>query len=248
MKIKSLVAMIAPIPVQPFAWLSDGRPVYPLRGADSDKDDDKDENDSSEDDDEDDEEDDEADDDAASGSNITDPKDKRIHELSEESKQRRLKAKKLQKDLDDAQARLKEVEDKDKSELERLKGDHTTALEKLKKLEKQNKAGAIERAFLKNNKFKWHSADAALKLVDLAEVEYDSETGEVTGMVDAVKQLAKDHPYLIDKGEDDDSGSAGDGGKGGTPTGGSIGGSNKKGKRNAERARLEKRFPALTRG
>lgn len=254
MKIKSLAAIISEIPIQPFAWLEDGRPVYPLRGADPDDDDDDsedDDDDDADDDDSDDSDEDEDDDDAAGG-NSSDSKTKaeRVRELSRENKKRRLQAKKYKKELEEAQAKLQEIDDKDKTELDKAKSDLKKLQEQNSKLEKQNKNGAIERAFLKDNKHKWHSADAALKLVDLSEVEYDADTGEVTGMKDAIKQLAKDHPYLVDKGEveDDDAGSAGSG-KGGTPTGGSIGGgSNKKGGRNAERARLEKRFPVLNRG
>lgn len=237
-------SIIAPTAnVLPFAHLEDGTAVYPLRGAEKDDDADDSDDDSTDDADDEDDEDDKDDDDKSDLSKIADPKDRRIAELSDESAKRRLRNKQLKADFEKTQAELKALKDKDKSESEKIKEELEELKKEREKLATANERGAIERAFLKNNKIKWHNPDAALKLVDLSEVEYDPENGDVSGMADAVKKLAKEHPYLVDTGKDSEDD---EGGKGGTPTGGTPGTGKPKG-RNAERARLVKRFPVLDR-
>lgn len=92
----------------------------------------------------------------------------------------------------------------------------------------------------------WHDADAALRLIDLSDVDVDPETGAIDkrDLAAAARRLAKEKPYLVKKA--DTSG-------GGTDTNNSEGGSSgapmnsqRKGKQKASsREELRKRFPVL---
>lgn len=134
------------------------------------------------------------------------PKNPRIKELSEENKRKRLENKQLKKQLEEQAARLKAIEDKDKSELERTAGE----LDELKKSAAERDEAIrdlrLENAFLASNKFTWHDPADALKLADLSEVEIDDD-GRVTGLDKALEKLAKAKPHLVKKDE----------GTGGTP-------------------------------
>lgn len=61
-----------------------------------------------------------------------------------------------------------------------------------------NKTLAVQNSFLMTNKNDFVNNQAALKLLDLSEVDI-SDDGEVEGMEDAIDQLVKDHPYLLKK-------------------------------------------------
>ena len=165
-------------------------------------------------------------------------KDPRIKELSDEAARRRIENKQLKIDLDAAKSTLKEIEDKDKSEVERA---NAKMAELELKLEENNAAlqqERIEKAFLASNKYTWHNSERALALVDLADVVIDD--GKVTGLDKALEKLAKSDPYLIKTADDPPNGS----GPTGTPAGSGEG---KGGKGAVDREKLMVKYPALRR-
>lgn len=86
---------------------------------------------------------------------------------------------------------------------------------------------------------KFKNPKTAFRLLDLDDVEID-EDGDITGLDEAIKKLAKSDPYLLDTGkkdeddEDDDKST-------GQPTG------RKRGKGNPNRDKLLDKYPALRR-
>ena len=232
--------------INPIAILDNGFPVYPIQGAepkegedgdgdDEDKDEDEDSGKGSKggadgDDDSDEDEDEEE----------LDPKDKRIRELSRENAKRRKRLREAETAKAAALAELKKHEDKDKSDLEKATSDLEAANAKIAALAESNKKSTIERAFLRHNKHKWHDPETALKLVDMSDVTVDDED-KVEGMKEAVDALAKEHPYLLKRDEDEEDGE-------GKPSGAAFGKNKKddKGKQ-ADREALLKKYPTLTR-
>lgn len=112
-----------------------------------------------------------------------------------------------------------------------------------------NETNLLELAVLKNKKFDWQDPAVAMKLIDRTNVKIDAKKGIVEGVDDALKELAKESPYLLRRKDGNDDGNSGSGGKplgtpgnasGGTPTG------NKDASSKAnKRAELEKRFNVL---
>ena len=168
-----------------------------------------------------------------------DGQDPRIQDLNREAARHRHEKKEIQRQLDEANQRLREIEDKDKSEL-------TKATERAAELETENaqlKTGLtqaqVKIAFLASNKYEWHNADRALALVDLSEVTID-EDGKVTGLDKALEALVKSDPYLVKA--TDGSSDSGPKGSSGAPAG-----SGKKDKDGANREKLISRYPVLRR-
>lgn len=165
--------------------------------------------------------------------------DPRIKELSDENARRRNEAKTLKQQLADAQAKLKEHEDAGLGELDKAKSDLESTTAENAKLAEAILKLRIDNAFLSSNKHTWKNPKAALRLVDLSEVEIDDD-GEVTGLDKALDALAKSDPYLLaDSGDDDGDGD-------GTPTGQNpVPKKQKKG--DPGRDALTKKYPALRR-
>lgn len=100
------------------------------------------------------------------------------------------------------EAELKQLRDKDLPELEKLNRDFAEVAKERDALKATVNETRLENEFLKNNKFKWKNAAAALKLADLSKVEVH-EDGSVTGLTAALDALAKTDSYLLDKSEED---------------------------------------------
>lgn len=166
--------------------------------------------------------------------------DNETAELKRENAQRRTNEKLLKKQNDELAAKLKAIEDKDKSDLEKATGGLTEAQAKAEKLEADNKDLLIQNAFLMDNKHTWANPKAALRLADLTDVEIDDD-GVVTGLAEALDKLAKSDPYLLKSKKDDDEEDDDD--KGG-PTGQPVG---RKTKGNPGRDKLLAKYPALRR-
>jgi hypothetical protein len=124
-------------------------------------------------------------------------KDPRIKELSDENARRRNEAKRLAEELTKAQARLKEIDDADKSETERLNSKIIEQEKRIAELVGVNKELSIKNAFLADKKHAWRNPDSALKLLDLGEVDID-EDGKITGLDKAIKKLADSDSYLLE--------------------------------------------------
>lgn len=94
------------------------------------------------------------------------------------------------------EAALKQLRDKDLPEQQKLTRDLQAAQKTVEDLTATNGKISIENAFLRDNTHSWHNPEAALKLVDMSQVEIQAD-GSVTGMKDALKALAAAHPYLV---------------------------------------------------
>ena len=221
------------LPLKPVGYVR-GRAVWPILGA-------------SEDDKPDDDSDDQPDDDTSGGGDGDDDpeedsgkdeRDPRIKALSDEAAKRRVENKQLKADLDKALARIKEIDDADKSEVDRLTEQVAELTSKQEEAEASLREARLHNAFLASNKYTWHEPETALKLVDLSEVEIE-EDGSVKGMDKALKALADSKPFLVRKEEEEDEPK--------TPTGTPAGSGGRKDKSKLDRERLEKKYPAIRR-
>lgn len=191
--------------------------------ADDDADDEDDDDEDDSDDDEDDDSDDDEDDDSKGKKRKTDPKDERIKELSAEAKKKRLRIRTQAQKIADLEAentrlkkgsktkaKAKDDEDEDASEAD--DSELEAEREKTKALETRLQQQTLRTEFNDiladpKSKIKFIDPKAAFRLLDLDDVEID-EDGDVEGMEDAIKDLAKRAPYLVvkpkKKGEDDE--------------------------------------------
>lgn len=101
------------------------------------------------------------------------------------------------KQLDSLQAKLKAIEDKDKSETERATAAAKEASEKLAaaeaRLAEERIGRIVERAA---GKMGFHDPDDAYRLIDRKAVEMDAD-GEPKNVDDLLKALAKAKPHLV---------------------------------------------------
>lgn len=111
-------------------------------------------------------------------------------------------------DYNDLKAKAEKLDkaERDKlDEVERLKLEKQEAENRATQAEQQAQQQQISNAVLagltefktgdKNLGFRQDAIRAALRLVDLSEIEIDGN--EVTGVEEAIKSLAKDHPFLL---------------------------------------------------
>jgi hypothetical protein len=136
--------------------------------------------------------------------------------------------------------KLREIEDKDKSEVEKLKRDYEEALAKLKKAEQEALSAKLSNEILKFPGFVWHDPEAVLRLVDMDAIEVDAETGAVKGVKDALTKLAKDKPYLL-KGKQGDEKKKDNAGSNG-PSGHNPGGGGDTVDKNKRRTELSAKY------
>lgn len=177
------------------------------------------------------------------GKDVKDPEKKK---LSDEAAQHRNRAKAAEKERDDALAKLRELEDKDKSESEKNARDAAEEKAKREKAEAKLKEQAVKLAFYDSGAAAlFHDASDALRLLDLSDVKPD-EDGEVDLKVIKAKAdtLLKEKPYLA-KQEGDDAENFSGGIVTGSPSGKANNG--KKSKDQVDYEALAKKFPALRR-
>lgn len=179
----------------------------------------------------------------------SDPKDRKIASLEEEKQRHYDLRKQAEADLATANEKIAKLEkdgttDEDtKRKLvdnERTIADQEVVISDLR----------LENTFLKSNKYKWRNTGAALKLADLSKVRIDEKTGDVFGLDDALKALADDSPWLLeaDDGNDDDKSKDKDKQKQrrtGTPPANDKSKDDKSAQ--AEKARLQSKYPGLRR-
>lgn len=124
---------------------------------------------------------------------------------------------------------------------------------KVGKLEETNTSLRLQIAFLTTDAgIKWRDPEAALRLIDMDEVDIDDD-GKIDrrSLKAAMKDLAKRKSYLVDGGKDDDSDEEDDdedqrsSRRRSSPT---MNGKRKGSKEKATREALAKRFPVLGRG
>jgi hypothetical protein len=156
--------------------------------------------------------DDDADDDDEDGDDSTDgdkpdAATRRIQQLSAENKKYRQRAVARGKRVAELEAELAKLkptggskdsegaDDKPAPEVEELKNTNS-------QLARTNEDLLIRLEFMGNSKYEWKNPKAALRLLDLSEVEI-TEDGEVEGLDEAIDALAESDSYLL-KGKDDD--------------------------------------------
>jgi len=136
-----------------------------------------------------------------------------VQELRRENAKYRTSAKDAGKQVEDLSAQLKEHDDAEKSEVERLTAEKTALEQTLKDRDaaivEQTIRTAVERAAAKAGVI---NPDAAYKLIDRGDLEY--EDGKVVGVDKALKTLLKNEPYLV---KSDATPPPPDPGSGGTP-------------------------------
>lgn len=242
-KTRGVISKKLILQIEPIAALEDGTPIYPIMGSEDDPQEGGDG-----DDDEEDSEDEDGDEDESGKDKDEKPKRRPKSKETPEQMKRRLnrEAKEHREAREAAEAKLREIEDKDKSELEIAKRDLAELQEKFDKVPETMNDLRIENAFLKldRDKYNWHDPEIVIGLIR-KEVEI-AEDGSVDGLEDAVKALAKSKPYLLKK-KDADDGEEEDKGKRRPPrgpSGASIGGpKSPKGDQKAQRSdELKKKY------
>ena len=218
---------------------------------DDDADDDSDDDGDDDDDDEDDEDDDEDDDDEKPRKRKLDVKDKEIVQLKGEAKKYRLKNREYRNRIAELEAELakkgkakgKDADDEDDESPSERESELEAQLEKQGRV---NEDLLIRLEFMQDTQYTWKNPKAALRLLDLSDVEI-TEDGEVEGLDDAIKALAKSDPYLLadkaDKDDEDEDDDEDD--KPRRRTGTPPSSKRKKGQPNADK--LRQKYPALRR-
>ena len=144
---------------------------------------------------------------------------------------------------------LNALKTKDLPEAEKLTAERDEAVKARDTYRSKYENLARTNAFLTASsdlKISWVKVESALKLADLEDLEIDDD-GSVDGIKDAVKALAREHPYLLAPKDSDEEGTNG---KGAASKSGSLVGSKNKGKKpegELSEEDLKKRFPALNR-
>lgn len=143
------------------------------------------------------------------------------------------------------EAELKALKTKDLPEVEKLRAEHEEAAKAAEKYKVQFQTMARTNAFLTASsdlKIAWANTASALKLAELEDLEIN-EDGSVDGIKDAVKALAKDHPYLLAPKDSEEDGKSTPPAKSGSVVGSKKKGTKPEGEYTPEE--LRRRFGAL---
>ena len=173
------------------------------------------------------------------GSDVKDPDKQR---LSQEAAEWRRKLREQEATNQQLATKLREFEDKDKSDLEKAQRDAVEYKQKAEQLEKRLNDIVVKMAFFESGAAaQFKNAALALRSLDLDGISV-GEDGAVDSKAIKAKAdaLLKEHPYLA---ADGDSGSAGD--SSGEPSGRPNNG--KKDSSKVDYEALAKKFPALRR-
>lgn len=115
---------------------------------------------------------------------------------------------------------------------------------KVSKLAEENAKLRLQHAFLTTTVkgVEWQDVDAAMRLVDLSDVDIDPETGAIDkrDLAAAMRRLAKDKPYLVKT-----KSSSNDEEDTDRPSGRPVNGKRKGQKQQPDREALKKKFPVL---
>ena len=107
-----------------------------------------------------------------------------------------------------AENKIKKIEDAEKTDLERATSENEELKTSLSEKDSRIQDLTMELAFFKSNKVDWHDPALARKEIDMALVTVDDD-GTVRGMDKALEKLAKDKPFLVNKGEQSGGGRSG---------------------------------------
>lgn len=169
-----------------------------------------------------------------SDSKKSDDDKKKNYQLQQEAKRYRL-------ELREAQNKLKEIEDKDKSEVERL----SEQVSEIPKILSVNDELRLENAFLKACQNIDVNDVELVQLLVSRRPEVKIEDNEVVGMEEALEEIKKSKPLLFGSAEkeDDKNGNKENAGSGTNGASGSV--TNRKKQSGPDMDELRKRYPAL---
>lgn len=175
-------------------------------------------------------------------SNVGDPDKKR---LSDEAAKYRVQAREERKLREQLEAKVKEFEDGDKTETEKLRSELESLTKDASSLRSSNVQLTMQNAVLRSaSKFNFKNVDDAMKLaINGSDIQGDEDDLEDL-VKDALEKLAKDKPYLLAS-ETDDNEPNSDSSKN-EPSGRETNGKKKK-KDGLDEEALYKKFPALQR-
>jgi minor structural protein GP20 len=97
-----------------------------------------------------------------------------------------------------AEKKIKDAEDAQLSEADRVKKQLEEAEAKLKAEKERNDRQTVDNAILADQTYsgKWHNVQTAMGLIDRSGITIE-DNGSVTGVKAALDKLAKDHAYLL---------------------------------------------------
>ena len=148
------------------------------------------------------------DDDDEDLSHISDPKERRIAELSRENARRRRELRAAQRERDEARATLEEKEAGKQSTEQKLTKDLNKANETIAALTSQLENGLLRTSIQEFEAYKWHDVNLVMRELNKKAIFVDLEEGEVEGIQKELKRIAKEKPFLVKKAEkskDDDA-------------------------------------------
>ena len=122
---------------------------------------------------------------------------------------------------------LKKLKLKDLPDAEKVAAELKEAQDSASTYKSKYESMARTNAFLRTSgdlKIAWKNSTAALKLAELADLTINDDDS-VDGITDAVKDLAKEHPYLVAEAEKNGEENGKPGRKSGSPVGSKQGGS-----------------------
>ena len=192
--------------------------------------------------------DDDSDDDGKSGSSDTSPE-----ALAEELARVRKRMEAADRRASAAEAKVREYDDKDKSELEKAQRDLQETLAVVEDLKKTNNELRIRQAVMADSTIKWKDPeDVFAEIGRMDDLELDEKTGEVKNLKQVLRDLAQRKKHWVEtdssKDDDEDDDTSGGGGSTKKSSGNSGSGNRRKGKDDAIDAKaLAKKSPHLQR-
>jgi len=232
----------------------EGREIFPIRGAEEDTTGNSEDTGSEDDEETDDEETEEDDDeeDEKEPKNKRDRRGKKPADAAFAAMQREIRTLKREKAAREKKDR--EAELAGKSEVDRVTAERDDVKQELENLRSKYSSTVVELEIIKasHGKFKWADFEDVLndkKLRTAIEIDDD---GEISGVADALKDLAKRKPHFLSKSTEDDDKGKGDksrntnNGSSSGKTGGQPGNGGGSGDREADRQALATKYPALS--
>lgn len=141
----------------------------------------------------DDDDDDEEDDD----SDQWDEKDKKIHSLSTEAKNRRKALRAAERERDALKRQLEERDGAKKDTEKHLQTELEQVTQRATKMEATLRKNLLETSILKDDKLTWHDVDVVISALSLEDIDIDVESGTVEGLSEELKRVAKEKPFLV---------------------------------------------------
>jgi hypothetical protein len=184
--------------LEPIGYLPNGKAIWPIMGAsESAPEDGTEEDETSE----------ETPEEDSTGSEPDDSKEQRSEEKpisaeEFEALKRRMQA--ADRRATAAEEKVREFQDKDKTELQRVTDRVSELEESLGAKDELIKTLQLQNGFLAANKYTWHDPELALKQVDMDSVEFDADgKPSKESLAKALKSVADKHPYLVKRTESD---------------------------------------------